>query len=93
MLGNYCEYLRNYGCEDDGYGRYPAADGDVDACIRYQEENGWPFPVIINGSNVKGSFFGIEECWGSPTCDSPFSIDDAESVVYKLQDCRGILIK
>ena len=83
LLGNYCEHLRNHGCEDDGYGRYRAADGDVDACIRYQEEKGLPFPVIVDG-----------ECWGSPTCHSPFPHDDdIESVVYKLQDCRGIYIK
>ena len=33
------------------------------------------------------------ECYGSPTCDDPFEHDSVESVVYKLQECRGIYIK
>ena len=84
LLGNYCEVtnLRNHGCEDDGVGRYQAADGDVEKCIRYQEEKGLPFPVIVDG-----------ECYGSPTCDDPFEHDGVESVVYKLQECKGIYIK
>ena len=78
ILGN-CVYSSDEACENNGVGRYSAADGDVDACIRHQRANDRLFAVIWQG-----------KCYGSSTCNSPYSLSG--TVNYKVQFCTGTLI-
>ena len=75
ILGN-CIYSNNEACERNGYGRYPAADGNINACIRYQRDNGRSFAV-----------YWQEKCYGSSTCKSPYSLGG--TVNYEVQYCTG----
>ena len=63
-------------CENNGEGRYPDADGDINACIRYQKENGRSFATYFQHS-----------CYGSTTCIDPYHLSG--SVNYEVKHCSG----
>ena len=63
-------------CENNKAGRYQDADGDVDACIRYQKENGRSFAT-----------YWKDECYGSATCSKPYCLSGA--VNYEVKHCSG----
>jgi len=69
-----CIYSTNEACEGNAVGRYPAADGDLDACIRYQQDNGRSFAV-----------YWANKCYGSRTCNNPYSLSG--TVNYEVQYC------
>ena len=75
ILGN-CVYSTNEACENNGVGRYSAADGDVNACISHQRDNGRSFAVIWQGL-----------CYGTSTCNSPYTLSG--TVNYNVQLCTG----
>ena len=61
-------------CDIIAEGRYAAADGDLDACIRYQKENGRAFATLLNN-----------QCYGSSTCDNVYGLIGA--VNYEIKYC------
>ena len=75
ILGN-CIYSNNEACENNEVGWYRAADGDVNACIRHQIDNGRSFAVYWRG-----------KCYGSSTCNSPYHLSGA--VNYEVKFCIG----
>ena len=63
-------------CENNKAGRYQDADGDVNACITHQKENGRSFATYWKG-----------ECYGSTTCIKPYPLSGA--VNYEVKHCSG----
>ena len=66
-------------CENFHKGRYSAADGDINACIKHQKENFRPFAVILDG-----------ECHGSNTCDNPSTRNKA--AIYDIRDSKSMKV-
>ena len=66
-------------CERNEVGRYPAGDGDIDSCIKYQKDHGRSYAVYGNG-----------QCWGSITCSSPYPASGMVS--YEVKNRKGSLL-